>query len=623
MCLLEWTHLKTCRCHEWPGFPDGTVCTEDSDCATNSWCKGGGVTSIGNCAPCPAHCGTGGNPSGCRACDNDESKMVCGRATTADKLTCAAEVAVKKLEAFLECMGLGAAGCAEHAISTVSDCLDGDCDVTVGWPGCNGEGMTPIGEVAFSKTVGTLLQTNDTKSHKVDVATRKVTEANVSGTNEHSGEVFELPVMATLELAHAESDPSLELIESNTSASQAWQCSRGRGVEAGLSGEIVISGGVSVTLNPRSGSVTASVKTQLDSTATLSITANGHSSCSRARDLATPKRLFSRVFMVGPIPVDVALEVAPREWIDVSTEGTFSATLEAKKTTTLEVQFSFNLNNPDESLRVTPKWTDSPLSITPAITGQVDLSYTHRVGPRFTLKVNAVPLSWDAAVKVQADAALYATADTSGACMSGNFVASAGLDILPGVQFPGFSPGDAAYSACMAAVEAAKLNPKVKAADCLVEGLTGHSLSDACDAMKAEADNALGTAQVPAVKLGLDWLTEPIASINFGAGFCEGSTPQQTLMLTSSVCLEVKHKTAAWASENSWTLEHCRGNVGQYTTNNHLYTEPNCCLKSGSYALKCTDSYGDGWHGGYMMIAGKKYCSSFTTGKTHIEYVTV
>ena len=35
------------------------------------------------------------------------------------------------------------------------------------------------------------------------------------------------------------------------------------------------------------------------------------------------------------------------------------------------------------------------------------------------------------------------------------------------------------------------------------------------------------------------------------------------------------------------------------------------------------DSYGDGWHGGYLEINGQKYCEDFTTGSEKQADLTV
>ena len=44
-----------------------------------------------------------------------------------------------------------------------------------------------------------------------------------------------------------------------------------------------------------------------------------------------------------------------------------------------------------------------------------------------------------------------------------------------------------------------------------------------------------------------------------------------------------------------------------------------CNLAPGRYLLKCIDTYGDGWHGGWLKIGGTKYCQDFTTG--HLKTV--
>ena len=43
--------------------------------------------------------------------------------------------------------------------------------------------------------------------------------------------------------------------------------------------------------------------------------------------------------------------------------------------------------------------------------------------------------------------------------------------------------------------------------------------------------------------------------------------------------------------------------------------ETDCSLVPGRYVLKCIDTYGDGWHGGYLVIGGTKYCESFRSGE--------
>jgi len=76
-------------------------------------------------------------------------------------------------------------------------------------------------------------------------------------------------------------------------------------------------------------------------------------------------------------------------------------------------------------------------------------------------------------------------------------------------------------------------------------------------------------------------------------------------------CFDVKLTTKRYGSEISWSLGSCQGNGGY--GNYGEYTEQ-CCLEPGDYNLECKDSYGDGWHGGYIEVNGEKYCESFSSG---------
>merc|ERR1712070_284721 len=66
-----------------------------------------------------------------------------------------------------------------------------------------------------------------------------------------------------------------------------------------------------------------------------------------------------------------------------------------------------------------------------------------------------------------------------------------------------------------------------------------------------------------------------------------------------------------YGDEMEWTIASCSG--GPYaggSADEVSYTET-CCLGEGTFTLTCTDAYGDGWHGGYITIAGTDYCSDF------------
>ena len=38
-------------------------------------------------------------------------------------------------------------------------------------------------------------------------------------------------------------------------------------------------------------------------------------------------------------------------------------------------------------------------------------------------------------------------------------------------------------------------------------------------------------------------------------------------------------------------------------------------MPAGEQTLTCKDSYGDGWHGGFIKINGKTFCKKFRAGK--------
>ena len=82
----------------------------------------------------------------------------------------------------------------------------------------------------------------------------------------------------------------------------------------------------------------------------------------------------------------------------------------------------------------------------------------------------------------------------------------------------------------------------------------------------------------------------------------------------------VKTTTKKWGYENSWALGSCTSNT-KFT--NHQTVSQACCLAKGTYSLECKDTYGDGWHGGFIEINGKKYCKKFKQGHKKTESVII
>ena len=86
------------------------------------------------------------------------------------------------------------------------------------------------------------------------------------------------------------------------------------------------------------------------------------------------------------------------------------------------------------------------------------------------------------------------------------------------------------------------------------------------------------------------------------------------------VCVDMDLTTRAWGHEISWTFGSCDST--QAYANNGQYSE-SCCLVPGEYTLSCLDTYGDGWHGGFLEIQGTRYCEDFTSGSVAAHQVTV
>ena len=88
------------------------------------------------------------------------------------------------------------------------------------------------------------------------------------------------------------------------------------------------------------------------------------------------------------------------------------------------------------------------------------------------------------------------------------------------------------------------------------------------------------------------------------------------LLFSEDVQVTVKLTIKKYASEMSWSFASsswsCSGS--RYTTTG-VHTKT-CNLLVGDYRMQCIDSYGDGWHGGYIEVLGNKYCSGFTSGKS-------
>ena len=93
---------------------------------------------------------------------------------------------------------------------------------------------------------------------------------------------------------------------------------------------------------------------------------------------------------------------------------------------------------------------------------------------------------------------------------------------------------------------------------------------------------------------------------------------QFQFFLDADLCFDVKTVTQTWGNEITWNIEGSCDSKDGYE--NYKEDTQQCCVKAhDKFVITCKDSYGDGWHGGYLVINGKKYCEDFSTGKEFLD----
>ena len=84
---------------------------------------------------------------------------------------------------------------------------------------------------------------------------------------------------------------------------------------------------------------------------------------------------------------------------------------------------------------------------------------------------------------------------------------------------------------------------------------------------------------------------------------------------------DIQLKTKGSGGEITWKIsETCFSDRTYFSYSEYSQT---CNLTPGEYTLRCMDSYGDGWDGAVFEINGKKYCESFTSGRSMIVSITL
>ena len=90
------------------------------------------------------------------------------------------------------------------------------------------------------------------------------------------------------------------------------------------------------------------------------------------------------------------------------------------------------------------------------------------------------------------------------------------------------------------------------------------------------------------------------------------------IFLDADLCFDVKTVTQTWGHEITWNIGGTCDSINRFE--NYREDTQQCCVQDhDEFVITCKDSYGDGWHGGYLVINGLKYCEDFTTGNEYTE----
>ena len=565
-CLVLLAHSKNVRyCQPKDpasvfgyGSTETQKCTQDKDCAlgvgSGLWCKGGSASSIGKCQKCPEQCPAGG---GCSACDNDPSKMKCGRTTTAEMLNCAADVAKATLEKFAKCLGSVASDfvdCAEWLVGVVNDCEKGaeHCEFWIGnAEDCPLADLKLAYEKQFSIPERKRRSTNATAhALKQPKAISHATTMSFGGDNN----VFN--VVNAVANGSRQDEPDVNMKRKQRRANQPP-------MELTASGGVTVESQTLFKVNPLKQ--TASVGftlAKLNVNAMLKIsTTTGERATNKEILLGTRKRVFKKFFMVGYVPVFILIDVQAVVSYELSGGAEFNGEVEVTAgLTNLRANVSLDIPNLQINAKVNEVVNTEPaMSTTVTVTPQAGalgtLDMTARIGARWTFSVNAVPIRLDTMFGVSMSGVL--AADVNGGwnagshdqveaegCVNGTITFDAGIDTRLGVDFAAIDAEAIAHATCMAGAAVLDDSPGKALANC-VAGLADVTLPEVADLCKhldpgtspdqggPAGDDAVtfcdGAKSVAKALVAGEWVRMPVLASSMQLEFCgtvsnEGAT---------------------------------------------------------------------------------------------------
>jgi len=84
------------------------------------------------------------------------------------------------------------------------------------------------------------------------------------------------------------------------------------------------------------------------------------------------------------------------------------------------------------------------------------------------------------------------------------------------------------------------------------------------------------------------------------------------------MCYDIKTTPGAYEGEASWTIT-----PEGSSTPSCRKGDQNCCFTSGTHAISCKDSYGDGWNGYQLFVNEVQKCDPFRTGSEATDELIV
>jgi hypothetical protein len=428
------------------------------------------------------------------------------------------EAALKAVKFFMDCMGLDMAKCAVKVGEDIARCAGGgNCDIHFGYPDC----LTISQDLSADQRRA--LKVPSFMHHGRKALNAPASPAKVQGIEYHPG--------PEAHMAHRH-DNTWDLGVEHDGPRRGLRRKKVDGIST--TGKLKVAGGFGITVNPKKGTSKFAVTVEATFDGKLKFEpsqANKVKTWEQKRAIGKQVQLFQKTMMVGKFPCVVTVTVQPYLWLEGKKEMAYTGEITLNKKEKVTGSITMDTNKKSLDPKIT--WDSTPPSFTVTSAGKFHAYFISRIGPKFKLSVNSVPVYFDAALALKANLEV----NLNGACFDGSASVGASLDWRTNVKFK-VDPVQAAYDACIAMVDFALSNPAVKMGQCLANTFgagidlkkSGHDICNNIQTdMFAEAkatvcygkDEVLGDINT--------WKTIPLKSQKVSIGnLCAGQSLSQT-----------------------------------------------------------------------------------------------